>query len=195
MLSKGGFLLCNIHYQKQADWWPLTFESIFSVTCMQTGTHLHSFKISQKSNPQEIRWVKSHPLQCILVRWLVSAMHNVCFPKWNGQQLICAAARQCPHRPTSLSTCHMHYSQRQYSSCQSDKAPTYSNSEEAKPMALSLEEWGRLYSDTGKEGGRIVWGRGRAKERVAFRLGVGSDGEAAMHTEMRLWKEVWWHFH
>lgn len=91
--SQGGFLLCNIHYQKQTDWWPLTFESILSVTCMQTGTHLHSFKISQKSNTPEIKWVKSHPLQCVLVRWLVSAMHNVCFPKWNRQQLICVAAR------------------------------------------------------------------------------------------------------
>ncbi|KAK5856144.1 hypothetical protein PBY51_007761 [Eleginops maclovinus] len=34
------------------------------------------------------------------------------------------------------------------------KAPTYSDSEEAKPMALSLEGWGGSYSDTGKEGAR-----------------------------------------
>lgn len=32
----------------------------------------------------------------------------------------------------------------------------------------------------------IVRRRGKAKERVAFRLGVGSEGEAAVHTEMRL---------
>lgn len=143
---------------KLIDYWPLTSPSILSLTCMQTCTHPHSFKISQMSKPQDIRQVKSHPVQCILVRWLVSAMHNVCFTKWNEQQLICAAARQCPHRPTSLSTCHMHHSKRQYSSCLSDKAPTYSNSEEAKPMVPSLEGWGEIvFRD--REEGREGWQR------------------------------------
>lgn len=36
----------------------------------------------------------------------------------------------------------------------------------------------------------IVRGRGKKKERVAFRLGVGSDGEAAVHIEMKLCKKV-----
>lgn len=85
--------------------------------------------------------------------------HNVCIPKSNKQQPLCAAARhrRCPHRPSSSqSTCHMHHSQRQYSSCQSDKAPTYSNSELAKPMALSLEGWGETVFRH-REGGREGW--------------------------------------
>lgn len=53
-------------------------------------------------------------------------------------------------------------------------------------MALSLEGWGEIVF---RHGG-VARGRGRAKERVAFRLGVGSDREAAVHTEMRLCKKV-----
>lgn len=49
----------------------------------------------------------------------------------------------------------------------------------------------RLYSETGKKGGRDDRERrGKAKERVAYRLGVGSDGEAAAHTEMKLSEKV-----
>lgn len=49
----------------------------------------------------------------------------------------------------------------------------------------------RLYSETGKKGGRDDRKRrGKAKERVAYRLGVGSDGAAAVHTEMRLSEKV-----
>lgn len=36
----------------------------------------------------------------------------------------------------------------------------------------------------------IVRGRGEVKDRVAHRLGVGSEREAAVHTEMRLSKKV-----
>lgn len=55
------------------------------------------------------------------------------------------------------------------------KAPTYSNSEEAKPMALSLEGWG---------------GDSKRKGRNGLHLGVGSDEEAEVHTEMRLCEKV-----
>lgn len=53
-----------------------------------------------------------------------------------------------------------------------------------------LNSGGRSYSDTGKEGGMTARGGGKAKERVALRLGVGSDGEAAVHTDMRLCEKV-----
>lgn len=51
---------------------------------------------------------------------------------------------------------------------------------------------GGSYSDTGKEGGRDDSERmgGKGKE-VAFRLGVGSDREVAVHAEMRLCAKVW----
>lgn len=60
-------------------------------------------------------------------------------------------------------------------------------------MALSLEGWwwwGRIQTQGRREGGKMARGRGRVKERIAFRLGVGSDGEAAVHTEMRLCEKV-----
>lgn len=49
-------------------------------------------------------------------------------------------------------------------------------------MVLSLEGRGRLYSDTGKKGGRNDSKRkGDSKGRILFRLGVGSEEEAAAH--------------
>lgn len=58
-------------------------------------------------------------------------------------------------------------------------------------MALSLEGWGEMVFRHGEGGRDVSKGKGEKEGyRVAFRLGVGSDREAAVYTEMRLCKKV-----
>lgn len=143
----------------------------------------------QKLSHVKTPWQQGNRQQCCSKysgHWWVPC--SVWFPEWNKQPLIYAAARHSS-QTHSQSMCHMHHSKRQYSSCQSDKAPTYSsNSEGSKLMAVSVEGWGEMVfrqegerGDSQRMGGYVY----------TFILGVGSDREVAVHTEMRFCKKVW----
>lgn len=149
-----------MHCQRQTDHRPLTSQSVSSLK--------HTKPVSKWAIIPRVWGVKRQSLQCKLIWWLVRALHNIWAPIWNGQHLLCTPARGwwCPHSPSSPSTCHMHHSQRQYSSCQSDKAPTYSNSVEAKPMAQSFQGWGEIVFRHGQERreGEKSWGTEGARK-------------------------------
>lgn len=185
----------TIHTQRQVDCWPLTRHSILSLMCIQTGIH-PQFQISKVSKPQENRWLKTHHVQCILVKWLVSAMHNV----WFYPQMKQAAVHLCCSQTLSSQThfpVHVPYALfpktiQQLPEWQSFNLQQFRGGQTDGPVTGG---GGRIQTQGRRGRGMIVRRRGKAKERVAFRLGVGSEGEAAVHTEMRLCERVWAHFH
>lgn len=160
---------------------------------MRTGTHPHSFIIGQMSKPQEIRGIRNHTVWSILVRWLVSKMHSVCFPKWNKQQLMYAAARlfSQTHFPLHVPYASFPKTIQQLLEWQSSNLQQQFRGGQTDGPVTGRVGGDGIQTQRRREGGMIARGRGKKKERVAFRLGVGSDGEAAVHIEMKLCKKVW----
>ncbi len=162
--------------------------------CMQTGTHPHSFKISQISKTQEIRWVKPPCAmytcqvtgECVFSQMKQAAAHLCCSQTltWSSQT----------HFPVHVPYAPFPKTIQQLPEWQSSNLQQFKGGQSDGPVTGRVGG-DRIQTQWRREGGMIARRRGKAKESVAFRLGVGSDGEAAVHTETRLCEKVWVRFH